>query len=739
MKLIMTRIICVVVFLMHSLAFGLDLEPIATIGSPPTKVKEAWDGSIEFLLWTDPDTVVCARENGVLNCHSISNNVERWTQELKVDVRDLALGTSYIFLLGKDYNIHILNITDGKLLKTLTQEQLGALVGSYDCLPTRITTIPDTNQLVIATFTDDYSENTYILDVMAGKILDKLKSEGYLTKMHISSNGGDVVTITSSNIRIWNLSKHRESFHLGDHKSIGIDAPFISNAMFDGESILIYSIDNGWFTGTIQVFDIVQKKEVGKFGSHNSHVVMDVDWKRKRIALTGNSRDLYVVDFAGNILREIYNVSDQRIMTIKFSPDGSRIALGGVDNKVRIFSLKETSEDLDKAKRLLAEPTEEFVKAQAKAAAANEFATAHEEWAKAVAGADEEILGRHAQSEWNAAKKKADGAESKAKDGDFVAATDEMKAATDELKSACGKALMAENTVKVPSMIARLEDAIKKKDMFASEDILAELEKMIPQDERMAGLRNQVAVMAGPKKNLAVDLGGGVKLEFVLIRPGTFMMGDEDNKPIHKVTLTKPFYIGKYEVTQEQWQAVAGDNPSHFKEGEDAGKRPVENVSWEDINSKFLPKLAERMPKGLMARLPTEAEWEYACRAGTTGDYAGEFDAMAWNDHNSENTTHPVGQKKANAWGLYDMYGNVWEWCADWYGDYSSEAVTDPMGSSSDSDRALRGGCWFVLAEKNCRSTLRYNCARANRGSSVGFRLVLPAGEGVQAIQQPEK
>ena len=381
-------------------------------------------------------------------------------------------------------------------------------------------------------------------------------------------------------------------------------------------------------------------------------------------------------------------------------------------------------EELDKAKGMFAAATEAFAKAQSEAAAANDFAAAQEEWAKTMSGADEEALGKHAQSDWNAAKKKAEGAEAKAKDGDLASATGEMKVATEAFKAACGKALTAENTAKASPVIARLEEAIKKKDKFLSEDILAELEKMIPQDARMAGLRSQVAAVPGPKKNLSVDLGGGVNLELVLIRPGTFMMGDKDAKA-HKVSLTKPFYMGKYEVTQEQWKAVVGDNPSNFKDGADAGKRPVEQVSWNDINEKFLPKLAERISKGSTPRLPTEAEWEYCCRAGTTGDYAGELDAMGWYDGNSGKTTHPVGGKKANAWGLYDMHGNVWEWCKDWYGEYSGSDVSDPAGASTGSPRVLRGGSWCRDAG-GCRAAYRYSLYVPEfRNYFYGFRVVI--------------
>ncbi|MFA6294726.1 MAG: formylglycine-generating enzyme family protein, partial [Victivallales bacterium] len=234
-------------------------------------------------------------------------------------------------------------------------------------------------------------------------------------------------------------------------------------------------------------------------------------------------------------------------------------------------------------------------------------------------------------------------------------------------------------------------------------------------------LTSAVTVKVSPdlKESMSLDLGNGVKMDLVLIRPGAFMMGDKDAKPVHKVVLMKPFYMGKFEVTQEQWQAVMGDNPSNFKDGADAGKRPVEKVSWEDINAKFLPKLAERIAKGLIPRLPTEAEWEYSCRAGTTGDYAGELDEMGWHNRNSGKTTHPVGQKKPNAWGLYDMHGNVWEWCSDWYGDYPANDVTDPAGASSGKFRAYRGGAWFYI-DGGCRSAFRGWISPETRMYNIG-------------------
>lgn len=203
--------------------------------------------------------------------------------------------------------------------------------------------------------------------------------------------------------------------------------------------------------------------------------------------------------------------------------------------------------------------------------------------------------------------------------------------------------------------------------------------------------------------------------EFVAIPAGEFEMGGSNK---HRVTISKAFGMGKYEVTQGQWASVMGSNPSKFKGDENL---PVERVSWEDVQE-FISKLNSRSSK-YTYRLPTEAEWEYACRAGTTGDYAGNLDSMGWYASNSGDKTHAVGQKQPNAWGLYDMHGNVWEWCSDWYGDYPSGTVTDPSGASSGSLRVHRGGSCYSSAEF-CRSALRNGHAPDYRYGNVGFRLV---------------
>jgi len=220
------------------------------------------------------------------------------------------------------------------------------------------------------------------------------------------------------------------------------------------------------------------------------------------------------------------------------------------------------------------------------------------------------------------------------------------------------------------------------------------------------------------------DLGKGLNLEMVLIPPGKFMMGSptsEKKRRIdetqHEVTITKPFYMGKYEVTQEQWEAIMGNNPSETT----GAKLPVTRVTW-FTSQEFIKKLNGKTTGGY--RLPTEAEWEYACRAGTSTAFS-VGDRATKNDFNYDGlSTKPVGSYKPNAFGLYDMHGNVWEWCEDWYGPYPNGKVNDPLGAANGTHRILRGGR-FGFAEWDSRSANRdnYGVPPNNGFADSGFRL----------------
>jgi len=259
--------------------------------------------------------------------------------------------------------------------------------------------------------------------------------------------------------------------------------------------------------------------------------------------------------------------------------------------------------------------------------------------------------------------------------------------------------------------------------LFALEEVVSAVSQL--NEGRTVG--NEVPPAGSKEKS--IDLGNGMTMEFVLIPAGSFYMGspesekdrDSDEGPVRRVQITKPFYMGKYEVTQDQYIAVMGTNPSHF-----SGRNlPVESVQWDEAVA-----FCEKARNG--ARLPTEAEWEYSCRSGTETrfsygddpDYL-QLSEYAWNRTNSERQTHRVGQKEPNSYGLYDMHGNIWEWCADWWaGSYRNAPSVDPTGPSNGKSRVVRGGSWSYIP-RNCRSANRSRFTPGSRYYGVGFRIVL--------------
>jgi len=236
-------------------------------------------------------------------------------------------------------------------------------------------------------------------------------------------------------------------------------------------------------------------------------------------------------------------------------------------------------------------------------------------------------------------------------------------------------------------------------------------------------------------RELVLDLGKGVTMKLVRIPAGRFLMGSPEAEadrerhegPRHWVRISRPFHMGVTEVTQGQYEAVMGTNPSKSQ----GANRPVESVSWQDA-VRFCRKLSAKTRRRIV--LPTEAQWEYACRAGSktrfsSGDSDADLAPHGWSRQNSGLHTHEVGKKKPNAWGLHDMHGSIWEWCADWYGEdyYRRSSRTDPQGPGNGSARVLRGGSAFDHP-KSCRSALRHRIAPDGRHFNVGLRVASSAG-----------
>jgi formylglycine-generating enzyme required for sulfatase activity len=237
------------------------------------------------------------------------------------------------------------------------------------------------------------------------------------------------------------------------------------------------------------------------------------------------------------------------------------------------------------------------------------------------------------------------------------------------------------------------------------------------------------------------EIANSIGMKLVLIPKGTFIMGSpeseegrQENESQHEVTISNDYYLGAYEVTQTQYQTVTGNNPSCYQGalvGNQDADLPVENVSLDDAVEfcKKLSELPEEKKAGRVYHLPTEAQWEYACRAGSKTIYSfddeeGLLPKYGWFKRTSSQRTHTVGLLEPNAWGLYDMHGNVWEWCSDWYGEYPKGAVSDPTGPTMGTDRVNRGGCWLYPAT-NCRSASRNWAKSSYRDGLLGFRVAL--------------
>jgi len=284
-------------------------------------------------------------------------------------------------------------------------------------------------------------------------------------------------------------------------------------------------------------------------------------------------------------------------------------------------------------------------------------------------------------------------------------------------------------------MLRQAEAALDQGDPDRAGELLDQAALVLGWGGRVAELKVKIQERAGGGQEAGSkgEMVNSIGMKFVLIPAGKFWMGSEvrsqirpDELPRHQVEITKPFWMGIYEVTQAQWQEVMGDNPSRFKE--EGGSLPVESVSPAEIRE-FLNRLNQK-DQARVHRLPTEAEWEYACRAGSEtsyyfGDDPKDLAEYCWYWGTASFQTHPVGQKTPNPWGLYDLHGNVWEVCGDWYGPeyYGRSPVRDPKGPEEGEARVARGGS-FMDGPSDCRSARR---GQAKSGMRYGFRLVVEA------------
>ena len=320
-----------------------------------------------------------------------------------------------------------------------------------------------------------------------------------------------------------------------------------------------------------------------------------------------------------------------------------------------------------------------------------------------------------------------------------IATQHRFKAQQYQLEAAHAEALAVQMVKEAKTLEAQIEkeakaNAVNKGRLRFLRHSVQELLKLQPQRGDLRRLLEELP----DEPELAREFTNSIGMKFVLVEPGEFMMGSNETdseKPPHMVEITQPFYMGVFPVTQAEYQAVTGTNPSQFN---GIARHPVESVCWNDAvaYAQKLSQLRAEMSGGLTYRLPTEAEWEYSCRAGSTGKWCfgnniSLLGGYAWFSRNSASKTHPVGEKKPNAWGLYDMHGNVWEWCSDYSGDYPTVVQTDPRGPATGSSRVKRGGSWSVYA-KFCRSAFRLDYLPSYPSNDCGFRLALSPSDQLQ-------
>ncbi len=335
----MTKMLLAVIGLMFApmTVSSQDIVAIATLGTPVPQHagrRVGWDGHVEYVQWAG-DSVVCGGRSGFLRYYDPKTKRRMWSAQMQGEIDSLAVasGKDRLYVLTKsqdllgDSVIHELRLSDGKKSRKLKIDH-----------PNRIAWFPLAEQLVVTTFSDKYGENGVLFDSRTLKKAATMKCDGFVTE--ITPVGRFIVTLShQNNIRIWDTKTCKEIFKNGNDEQAPIDAPFTSNAMFDGERTLVYTVDNSWATGKVVVHDILADKETASFDSRNGHVVIDVDFAHGQIALTGTSRNLTVVDLSGRVIADKEAVALQRNVSVDFAPDGKQLAIGSWDNTVRVLEL----------------------------------------------------------------------------------------------------------------------------------------------------------------------------------------------------------------------------------------------------------------------------------------------------------------------------------------------------------------------------------------------------------------
>ena len=338
-----------------------ELTQLCKIGQPAVvqqPVAEAdravWQGHIEHLYWAGDDILVTATLGGLVRCHTTADGRELWSKPLGGEIRPMTGDAIHsvtgphsadgnLWSLGADHVIRELSLSDGRELRRFTREQLASLLKKDFVLPGHMAWLRDTKRVFIATYGDGYGLHGFVLDIAPFRPAGEAATDGFLRSAEVHASGRYLTTIGNGRIRIWSFDEHKQVYEFASGDALDtIDAPFMSNAQFNGKQTLVYTIDNSWATGQAFVQSINQTKADATFNSRHGHVVMDCDFAHGRIALTGTERHVTVVDLQGNVLLEKRRATADRNAAIRFSPSGRRLAVGSWDNTARVFKLPVT-------------------------------------------------------------------------------------------------------------------------------------------------------------------------------------------------------------------------------------------------------------------------------------------------------------------------------------------------------------------------------------------------------------